>query len=264
MIVRDSLTYEHEYEIKYYEMNALSALKESSFLLLLQDAATKSAESLGFGSSFIMQNNYAWFLLKYRIEFDSYPVDLNSLKIRTTPRGGVKLFAYREFEILTPNGERIGRANSIWSLIDLNAKKMLPIMNTAPNFPSYEKRDDDLVFEKIPPINSMSGKAIFDIYFDDIDINQHANNSNYIRWALEPLGFEFRFNNTVKTIDMSYKKEIASGKVLSVYEFNPILNTTNHIVKNAETNDELCQIFIKWEKVREPVRMRQRRGGDDA
>ncbi len=247
MIVKDSLTYEREYEIKYYEMNALSALKESSLLLFLQDAATQSAESLGFGPTFVFEHGYAWFLLKYRIEFESYPLGLDGLKIQTRPRGGVKLFAYRDFEIFASSGEKIGAANSIWALVDLDSKKMLPISQTIPAFPTFEKYEDDLVFEKIPSMCSISGKAKFDVCFDDIDINQHANNANYIRWALEPLGNEFRSSNVIKTIDMVYKKEIASGQVVSVYEFDPISNTTNHIVKNAENNDELCQIFIKWE-----------------
>lgn len=254
-----SLSFEKKYEIKYYEMNALSALKESSLLLFLQDCATQSAESLGFGPTFVFKNNYAWFLLKYRIEFESYPLGLDGLKIITKPRGGVKLFAYRDFEIFTPEGDRIGRANSIWALIDLNSKKMLPISNILSTFPVFEKYDDDLVFEKIPSMRSVSGKATFDVCFDDIDVNLHANNSNFIRWALEPLGSEFRSSNAIKTIDMTYKKEIASGKVLSVYEFDPITNTTNHVVKNAENNDELCQIFIKWENNESLIKKAKRR-----
>ncbi len=259
-VVTSKLIFEKEYEIKYYEMNALSALKESSLLLFLQDAATQSAQSLGFGPTFVFENKYAWFLLKYRIEFDSYPLGLDGLKIVTRPRGGVKFFAYRDFEIFTTDGEKIGRANSIWALIDLGSKKMLPIAVTIPHFPTFEKQEDDLIFEKIPTMRSLTNKAKFDVCFDDIDINQHANNANYIRWALEPLGAEFRMNNAIKTIDMIYKKEIAAGaKVVSVYEFDPIENTTNHIVKDAENNDELCQIFIKWEDNKRLIKNAKRR-----
>ena len=43
-----------EYEIKYYEQNVNGDLKESALLNFLQDIATLSAESLGFGPSFVL------------------------------------------------------------------------------------------------------------------------------------------------------------------------------------------------------------------
>lgn len=240
------LIFEKEYEIKYYEMNSISGLKESSLLLFLQDAATQSAESLGFGPSFVFKNNYAWFLLKYRIEFERYPIGLDFIKIKTEPRGGSRLFAYRDFEILAPDNALIARANSIWALVDLDSKKMLPIMQTIPQFLPHQKCKEDLEFNKIPQMHSSFKKCEFDVGFDDIDINLHANNANYIRWALEPLDIDFRLNHAIKTIDMSFKKEIAlPGKVQSVVEYDG--DSTNHIVKNLITNDELCTIFIKWE-----------------
>ena len=240
------MIFEKEYEIKYYEMNLISGLKESSFLLFLQDAATQSAESLGFGPDFIFKNNYAWFLLKYRVEFEKYPVGLDRIKIITEPRGGVKLFAHREFKVTTVEDEPIARVNSIWTLVDFVNKKMLPITTAVPHFPVFQKREDDLEFPKIPPLQSENAKCEIDISFDDIDINQHANNANYIRWALEPLDKDFRLKNVIKTMDMNFKKEIAHpARVQSIVEING--DTTNHIVKNLNTGDELCTILIKWE-----------------
>lgn len=252
--------FEKNYEIKYYEMNSISGVKESSFLLFMQDVATQSAEFMGFGPTFVFENNYAWYLLKYRIEFEKYPLGLDEIKMVTEPRGGVKLFAHRDFHFYAPDGELLGRANSIWALIDLGSKKMLPISAASPLFPTFSKRDDDLVFEKIPQMKSVTKKMQFDVSFDDIDINQHANNANYIRWALEPLEGDFRLNNVIKTMDMNFKKEIKFGeKVLSMYEFDPVQNSTNHIVKNAQTNDELCSIFIKWENNKHLIKQAKRK-----
>lgn len=253
------MVFEKNYEIKYYEMNSISGLKESSLLLFLQDAATQSAETMGFGPSFVFENNYAWYLLKYRIEFENYPLGLDNIKIATKPRGGSKLFAYREFKIFSPDNEILANVNSTWALIDLGSKKMLPITKAIPYFPAFEKREDDLIFEKIPQLHCVSEKMQFDVCFDDIDINQHANNANYIRWALEPLDNNFRLNNVIKTLDMNFKKEIAFGeKVVSLVEFDPVQNCTNHIVKNSGTNDELCSIFIKWEDNKRLIKQAKR------
>ena len=84
-------------------------LKPSAMLQFLQDLASDNAEALGFGYSYIIKHNLAWFLLKYRIELDEYPKGIYDLTIQTNPRGYNKLFAFRDFTI--KHGDKhIGRA----------------------------------------------------------------------------------------------------------------------------------------------------------
>ena len=85
-----------KYPIKYYEMLRNKALKESSLLLMLQDVATQNADRLGFGGDFMFSNNYAWFLLKYKIVMKKWPKDEQEIIIKTVPRGFYKFYAYRE------------------------------------------------------------------------------------------------------------------------------------------------------------------------
>ena len=87
---------------------------------------------------------------------------------------------------------------------------------------------------------------IFEIRYDDIDVNCHANNGNYIIWAFEPLDFEFKSSHKLKILDIQFKKEIKFGqKVLSQIEFKDE-NTTVHVIKNAETNEDLCLLEALW------------------
>ena len=104
-----------EYPIAYYEMDFKMALKPSALMNFLQDLATKHAEMLGFGYSFIHPKNYAWFLIKYHMEFDEYPCELNEILIKTEARGVSKILAFRDFEIWTSdNKKRLGRIVSNW------------------------------------------------------------------------------------------------------------------------------------------------------
>ena len=120
-------------------------------------------------------------------------------------------------------------------------------LKSNPYMTLYEKQADDLVYGKIKPLEKIDIEKIFEIRFDDLDVNQHVNNANYIVWAFEPLNFEFRKNHKLKNIDMVFKKEITYGaKVISQIEIFD--NTTNHILKNAETNEDLCLIKAEWIK----------------
>ena len=222
-------------------------LKPSVLLHFLQDMASDNAESLGFGYSYIIKNNLAWFLLKYRIEFEDYPSRISDLKLTTEPRGYNKLFAFRDFAIY--DGEKLlGRAASTWSLVNIETKNITPVhdaLNLNPYMQPFEKREDDLVYEKIRPIEKIDLQKVFEVRFDDIDVNNHVNNANYIIWAFEPLGFDFRSKKKLKTLDIVFKKEIKYGnKILSQIEINE--NKTNHVLKNADTNEDLCLISAKW------------------
>ena len=233
--------------VKYSEMDCQLGLKPSALLNFLQDLASDNAENLGFGYSFITKKNLMWFLLKYRMEFTDYPVSVYDLMLKTEPRGYAKLFAYRDFELYS--GEKLlGRTASLWSLVDMNTKSLANIGNVLenPNMPQHEKRNNDLIFEKIPQIEKIDAQKTFEIRYEDIDVNLHVNNSNYIIWALEPLDFEFRISHKIKTLDIVFKKEIQYGNtILSEVEFKTPTRTV-HAVKNALTGEDLCHVQIEW------------------
>ena len=240
---------EKEYEIKYYEQNMNGDLKEASLLNILQDIATLSAESLGFGPSFVFANNYAWVVLKYHIEIYKELRNYSSIRILTEPRGLSKLYAFRDFKLFSPTKELVGRVASTWSLIDMKTRHLLPMQKTLPMMIPFEKRDDDLAYSKIEPIENVSYIKDFDVRYDDIDVNHHANNSNYIVWALETLPCEFRKTHCAKIIDIRYRKEIGlNGKIFSTVEEKKDLDFvyTLHSIKNAQTEEELCDIKVCW------------------
>ena len=222
-------------------------LKPGAMLQFLQDLASDNAEQLNFGYSYIVKHNLAWFLLKYRLEFDDYPEGIYDLTIKTEPRGYNKMFAYRDFYI-SHNGRQIGRAASTWTLVDLTTKSMASaadVLSGNKFMVQHEKRENDLNYGKIRLPEKFDVEKTFEVRFDDLDVNKHVNNANYIVWAIEPLDFEFRRSHKLKTVDMMFKKEIAYGhKVLSEVAINE--NNTVHAVKNAETGEELFIMNAEW------------------
>ena len=231
--------YEEKIIVKYSEIDQNFAMKPFALLNFLQDIASKNAEDWGFGYSYIHPRNYAWFLIKYRMEFEEYPFDVQELTLKTEPRGYNKLFAYRDFELFS--GEKLlGRMHSMWSIVDIDSRSIVPISTAIPENPHmtpFQKREDDLSFSKISAITTPSLEKEFEVRYNDIDVNGHANNGNYIVWAFEPLDFDFKNSHKIKTIDMIYKKEARFGeKIISQIEFKDN-NTTTHRLQNAEGED---------------------------
>lgn len=235
------------HDIKYSEMDFDFSLKPYSLLNFLQDIASNSAEELGFGYSAMSPKNLSWFLIKYRMEFNNYPKNIKKITLKTTPRGYNKLFAFRDFEIYNGN-ELLGRIASMWSIVDMGTRKTVPVSTVVennPNMPAFEKQEDDLVFNKISPIDNPTFSKEFEVRYNDLDVNGHANNGNYIVWAFETIPYEFRSAHKIQSIDMVYKKETRFGEQI-ISELEIVENKTIHRLKNQQ-NEDICLIECSWE-----------------
>ena len=245
MIQKD---YKQDYLIRYSEIDYDKSLKPFSLLNFLQDTASDNAEALGFGYSYITPKNLMWVLLKYRIEFSEYPNNIHNLTVNTEPRGYNRLFAYRDFEI-SVNEKIIGRVFSMWSLVDFTNMTIANVeqaLEGNPYMKKFEAKEDDLKFSKIPPLEKVDFEKEFEVRYNDIDVNRHANNGNYIVWAFEPLSLEFKSTHKPKTIDMVFKKEAKLGeKLISKVELLDE-KTTVHNMQNVETGEDLCQLLCTW------------------
>lgn len=225
------------FNIKYSEMNQNLSLKPYALLNFLQDIASESAQNLGFGYDYMNEKNLAWFLIKYRMEFDEYPIGIYDLKISTKPRGYNKFFAYREFEIF--NDEKsFAKIFSMWSTINLDTRSSVLVENVinSPNMPHFERQENDLAFAKIKPLEKVDSEREFFVRYSDLDVNGHANNGNYIVWALEALDCEFLANHKIKTLDLFYKKEAKYNEnIISQVEIKD--DITIHRIKNSNDED---------------------------
>lgn len=246
----DKMFFEKEYEINYYEQNVAGYLKESSLLHFFQDIATLSAEALGFGPSFVFTKNYAWVVLKYHIELYKEIKNFSSIKIKTEARGITKLYAFRDFEIYSPVGELLGKAVSAWALIDVDTRRMLPMQKVLNFVQPFENREGDLEFGKISTLENTLFQKKFDVRFDDIDVNRHVNNGNYVIWALETLPIDFRLKYLPKIIDIKFKKEISFGSTVVSRVQKQVDGErikTLHEIKNSGNDEELSVIEIVWD-----------------
>ncbi|MBR1424625.1 hypothetical protein IJ579_03585 [bacterium] len=244
-----SIITEENVNVRYSDIDFDKSLKPFSLLNFFQDIASDNAENLGFGYSAIYPQGLMWVLLKYRIEFNKYPVNIQELSLKTEPRGYNRLFAYRNF-VLSEGQEILARASSMWSLVEFKTMKLVNIADVvdSPYFKKFEPNETDLNFAKIPTLTQIDFGKEFDVRYNDIDVNMHANNGNYIIWALEPLDYKFKSSNKLKTIDMSFKKEIKYGEKLISQVQILENNTTLHVLKNAKTEDDLCTLKCEWHK----------------
>ncbi len=243
-----NLVLEENIHIRYSDSECNGRLKPFSLLNFFQDMAAESAERLGFGYSAIYPQNLLWVLLKYRIEFSNYPVNVKQLAIKTEPRGYNRMFAYRNFEVYA-DGQLCGRASSVWALVQADTLAIAhvgEVLKDNENMIKFVPGENDLKFTKIPPLTHADYEETFTVRYNDIDINMHANNGNYIVWAIEPLPYEWKHEKKLKNIDIVFKKEIKCGEALICKVQKLDEHNTLHALTHAQTQEELCAIKCEW------------------
>ena len=234
--------------IRYSDIDFDKSLKMFSLLNFFQDIASSNAEKYGFGYSYIYPKNLIWVLLKYRIEFNDYPSDVHKYILKTQPRGCNKLFAYRNFEFCE-NDRVIVQASSMWTLVDFKTMEMQNVENVLTDVTAmtkFEPCEADLKFNKIPALTSADYEEEFKVRYNDIDVNMHANNANYVIWAFEPLPYNFKKEHKLKSVDIIFKKQIKYGeKLVSKIQFTEA-DKTIHILQNSKTREDLCLLSCEW------------------
>lgn len=239
--------YTKTFAVGYPQLEPTMAIRPSALFNFLQDMASEHAQKLDFGYSAVSEKKLMWYLLKYRVEFDEYPVETYDLTIKTETRGYQKLFAYRDFEIFSKNCS-LGRATSSWALIDIeNGNFASPLEFGSAYMNAFEKRENDLQFGKIPKMQKIDVEKNFEIRYEDIDVNGHVNNINYFIWAFETLDFDFRSSKRLKTLDVVFKKDVRYGNLITSQMSIENENTTLHVIKNATCDVDLCYLYAVWE-----------------
>lgn len=233
------------YNIKTYECDRGSKLRVPALFNILQDAADGSAGKLGFGMEFCLEHGRSWVGVNYHIKINRLPKIHETITITTWPSDQKTLFALRDFSVTDEKGEEIIAASSQWILIDFAKRRPLNLFDNLPERMYLEERALQTDFPKIPePVEPVLQKT-FAVRFDDIDINNHVNNSIYPLWASESVDNDFRLEHEPSEIEISFKKECHYGENVEVLT-NESNGTSISFIKSATDGRELARVRINW------------------
>lgn len=174
--------YSKEFTVGSFQVHPDGKLRMNSLADFFQEGAWGHADSADFGRN-LLDDNLSWILSRFDIKATNLPTWGESIKVLTAGRGVDKLFAFREFLITDLQGKPLARAMSSWVLLNTVSKKIhrpeqvLPIALFDPQLkPDWQ-----------PDRIRISGKLLFEeevkVRFSDLDLNNHVNNTTYIRWV---------------------------------------------------------------------------------
>lgn len=211
----------------------------------LQGCADTHAEMLGCGRTFLTEHNMAWVVTHYLVDIIELPCEGEELTFSTWPSMKELLRATRDFEIRGADGRLMVRATSQWVLIDMATRRPMRLDDAVPTLVQHGARAWDRIFCKFPDFTPEK-MHVFKCRFDDIDVNQHINNAVYAVWATESVGYTYRNEHKLRSIELNFKKEINPDTPQVEIDVKIDGDTSHHKIRTGDT--EHASVICTWVK----------------
>lgn len=223
--------YKFKSRIRYSELDSEGKLSLEALLDYFQDCSTFHSEDIGVGFSYLEERHLAWVLSAWQIVVGRYPRLGEQVTIATSPYEFKGFMGRRNFLLETEEGERLACANTVWTLMDMEA--MRPIRVNEDMIKAYVIEDRlpmDYAPRKItvPQTEGVCEERV-EVKRHHLDTNLHVNNGQYVRIAMEylPKGF------VIGQMRAEYKKQARLGDMIL-----PVVYDTGNKVAVALNNHE--------------------------
>ena len=188
--------------IRFSEVDHRGTLTLPGIINYFQDCSILHSDSLGVGMEHLKEQKQAWILSSWQIVVNRYPKMGEKVKICTWPTGFKGLYGTRNFVMQDEQGEKIAYANSIWVFMDFGkGRPVKPAQEIVEQYDCQPPMEMEYAPRKITLPEHFKDADAFTVRKYQIDTNEHMNNGQYVKLALEVLE-----DVQVKEVRVEYKK----------------------------------------------------------
>ena len=206
--------YTFDSRIRYSEADSEGRLTLAALINYFQDCSTFHSEDVGLGMRYLKEKNLAWVLSSWQIVASRYPVVGEHVTVGTQPYDLRGFLGYRNFFMTDEKGCYVAKANTLWTLLNMNTSKPSPV--TEDMIQCYglgEKLEMEYAPRKIAvPQGGVIQEPII-VKKHNIDTNHHVNNQQFVDITMDFLPDNF----IVGQLRAEYKKQAFLGDVLTPY-----------------------------------------------
>lgn len=209
--------WQENHAVRFGAIDRSDRLTLDAVFRFFQEAAISHAEHLGVGREEMARAGQVWILSRMSVHIDRRPDYRENITVRSWPRGGERLFAIRDYDILGNDGRAAVRARSGWLIIDIEKRRPLrpqAVMNMLPLNEGLDALPSGAV--SLAERGDLRQAAERRARYTDVDYNGHVNNVRYIEWiedAVEPALLEQAGR---MRLDINYLNEIMPGECTEI------------------------------------------------
>lgn len=206
-------TYQEKLTLRTCNCDLMGTWRPSAILEVMQEVAGAHSTLLGLGRGTLLDQNMVWIVTRAEVVMDRYPIIGETITVETFPMPVRRWFFPRYYIFRDESGAEIGRAGTLWALLDINTRRMSRPDAVTALLPD----NSDLAAPLGLPatVAEVSGTVQHAAYlpvYTDIDNNFHVNNTRYMDWACNALGVEVLEKQCLARFDVNYNMEIRPGQ----------------------------------------------------
>ena len=238
------------YFVGSYNINHKLQLSIDNLLMFMQETASQHIDLNHFGWYELQQEHQFWVLAKIEVNIMHSAAWNESIQVETWGKKAELLTLYRDFIISDMQDNTIATATSSWLILDTDTHKPIQPDKYIQDFPSCPHRNaiETKPIKVVMPTNApYTESEERKVYISDIDMNLHANNTHYIRWAIDEIPFEFAKKHHLIHIAVNFNSEARYGDKFKIKTAQNDLQFTQQIIR-IEDNSILAQIQTTWQQ----------------
>ena len=206
--------YTFDSRIRFSETDSEGKLTMASLINYFQDCSTFHSEDVGLGLAYLQKSRLVWVLSSWQIVVERYPNLGENVTIGTQPYDMKGFLGYRNFWMTDGRGCYLAKANTLWSLLNIETGKPDSIPEgMAEGYGIGEKLEMEYAPRKIVIPQGGAGQDAIVVRKHHIDANHHVNNQQFVDMAMAflPEGFN------IHQLRAEYKRQAFLGDVLVPY-----------------------------------------------
>ncbi len=222
-------------------------IKLASLVDLIMSAAGYNADANGFGLRHLNELGGSWVISRFSLEMKYFPKQYEKIEIETWIEEVHTLNTIRDFLVYNMQGEVIGKATSVWVMINLKNRRPMEL-SLLHGINDFINSKGDTAIRTLK-LDEAVGEPIdkFKIKYSDIDINRHVNTLNYITWMVNCFSPDEHTSNIIKRFDVNFMNEILYND--SVEVFKEQLNANEYRFEIKSNSSTACRGKITFESI---------------
>lgn len=240
----------NNFRVTSFSVDAKRKITIPTICNFLQDSANNHAINRKIGVDNLLKKNQMWVLSRMKMEIEKYPKWRDELSVETWVKETERVFAFRDFQIYNEIGERMIAATTSWAVVDVERRRLQSLEYFKEHTEILDRFALEELAAKLPTVKNADWVSKHIVIYDDIDMNQHANNVKYIEWSLSAFPISLRKEFYIKIIEINYLAELYLGDEVEILykrdEKNPLLFTSS--MKRISDGKEICRVRTTWKK----------------
>lgn len=210
-------TFLQKMQVSFCMCTAQKVLSMHELYKITSDIAVEDFNTQGFSRDFLAERGFAILVSRSSFHIHRSPRENEHIIVSTQEEKPEVLQFVRGFDFTSESGEKLITGYSTWIIIDVVARRILPIKRFDFNTRPTTVRDHECL-----PCGKISvgedAKLLFEraVEASDIDANGHMNNSRYPAFMVNAMSDDL-LKKTVTDIRLNYAHEAMKGELLSVY-----------------------------------------------